>query len=107
MHFRFADKAGCRCAVGTAPRATSAATTRLLVNVAGLVAREIEALAGPGYETPLAPKVNAPSQNQLRQLLLYDILRSHTLLSLPLLFSVFPVASFFSRFCLTSSTNIT
>ena len=91
--------------MGTTPRATNAATTRLLVNVAGLVAREIEALAGPGDETPLAPKVSAPSTNQLRQLWLDDILRSHVLLSLPLLFSIFPVASYFARLCLTSSTS--
>lgn len=77
-------------------RAANAATTRLLVNVAGLVACDIEALAGPDYEIPLAPpKVSAPSTNQLRQLLLDDILRSHMLLSLPLVFSVFLVASFF------------
>ncbi len=43
--------------MGTQPRATDAAATRLLVNVAGLVAREIEAIAGPDYELPLAPKV--------------------------------------------------
>ncbi len=48
-----------RCAMGTEPRAMDAAATRLLVNVAGLVAREIEAIAGPDYDLPLAPKVSA------------------------------------------------
>ena len=48
-----------RCAMGTEPRATDAAATRLLVNVAGLVAREIEAIAGPGYDLPFATKVGA------------------------------------------------
>ena len=45
--------------MGTEPRATDAAATRLLVNVAGLVAREIEAIAGPGYDLPFATKVGA------------------------------------------------
>ena len=45
--------------MGTEPRATDAAATRLLVNVAGLVAREIEAIVGPDYDLPLAPKVGA------------------------------------------------
>ncbi len=45
--------------MGTEPRATDAAATRLLVNVAGLVAREIEAIAGPDYDLPLATKVGA------------------------------------------------
>ena len=68
----------------------------MLVNVAGLVAREIEALAGPVYKIPLAPpKVSAPSKTQLGQLLLDDILSSHMFVSLPLLFLVFPVASSF------------
>ena len=47
--------------MGTEPRATDAAATRLLVNVAGLVAREIEAIVGPDYDFPLAPKVSARS----------------------------------------------
>lgn len=45
--------------MGTEPQAMDAAATRLLVNVAGLVAREIEAIAGPDYDLPLAPKVSA------------------------------------------------
>ena len=45
--------------MGTEPRATDAAATRLLVNVAGLVAREIEAIVGPDYDLPLATKVGA------------------------------------------------
>lgn len=34
-----------------------AASTRLLVNVAGLVARQIEGLAGADYDIPKQPKV--------------------------------------------------
>ena len=45
--------------MGTQPRSTDAAATRLLVNVAGLVAREIEAIAGLGYPLPLAAKVGS------------------------------------------------
>ncbi len=45
--------------MGTEPRAMDAAATRLLVNVAGLVAREIEAIVGPDYDLALAPKVTA------------------------------------------------
>ena len=47
----------CRCALDLQPRAMDAASTRLLVNVAGLVARQIEGLAGADYDIPKQPKV--------------------------------------------------
>ena len=50
-------RVGVLCALDTKPHALSAASTRLMVNVAGLVAREIEGLAGDDYDLPLQPKV--------------------------------------------------
>ncbi|KAL0021497.1 hypothetical protein WJX77_000618 [Trebouxia sp. C0004] len=61
-------RVGVMCVLGTAPRATNAATTRLLVNVAGLVAREIEALARPDFEVPLASKAPRSRQQGLMML---------------------------------------
>ena len=52
------------------PRVLDAAATRLLVNVAGLVAREIEDLAGPDYNLPMHTKVRTCKQScQLSTLL--------------------------------------
>ena len=51
------------------PRVLDAAATRLLVNVAGLVAREIEGLAGPEYILPMHTKVRSCRHN--RQLATY------------------------------------
>lgn len=51
-------RVGVLCALDTKPHAMSASSTRLMVNVAGLVAREIEGLAGDDYDLPLQPKVN-------------------------------------------------
>lgn len=48
----------CRCALDLQPRAMDAASTRLMVNVAGLIAREIEGLAGADYDIPKQPKVS-------------------------------------------------
>ncbi|KAA6422720.1 MAG: mixed lineage kinase, partial [Trebouxia sp. A1-2] len=62
------QRVGVMCALGTEPRATNAAATRLLVNVAGLVAREIEAMAGPAYDLSLANKVHPSKQQGLMML---------------------------------------
>ena len=49
---------GVLCALDTKPHYSSASSTRLMVNVAGLIAREIEGIAGDEYELPLQnPKV--------------------------------------------------
>lgn len=50
-------RVGVLCALDTQPHAMCASSTRLMVNVAGLVAREIEGLAGSDYDLPLQPKV--------------------------------------------------
>jgi len=50
-------RVGVLCALDTKPHAMAASSTRLMVNVAGLVAREIEGLAGADYDLPLQPKV--------------------------------------------------
>lgn len=50
-------RVGVLCALDTKPHAMSASSTRLMVNVAGLIAREIEGLAGTDYDLPLQPKV--------------------------------------------------
>ena len=50
-------RVGVLCALDTLPHAMSASSTRLMVNVAGLIAREIEGLAGAEYDLPLQPKV--------------------------------------------------
>ena len=54
-------RVGVLCALDTKPHALSASSTRLMVNVAGLVAREIEGLAGEDYDLPLQPKVKLVS----------------------------------------------
>ena len=51
-------RVGVLCALDTKPHAMAASSTRLMVNVAGLVAREIEGLAGDDYDLPLQPKVS-------------------------------------------------
>ena len=50
-------RVGVLCALDTKPHAMCAASTRLMVNVAGLIAREIEGIAGADYDLPLQPKV--------------------------------------------------
>ena len=50
-------RVGVLCALDTKPHAMCASSTRLMVNVAGLIAREIEGLAGSDYDLPLQPKV--------------------------------------------------
>ncbi|KAL3151455.1 hypothetical protein ABBQ38_012460 [Trebouxia sp. C0009 RCD-2024] len=50
-------RVGVLCALDTQPHAMCASSTRLMVNVAGLVAREIEGLAGSDYDLPLQPKI--------------------------------------------------
>ena len=52
-------RVGVLCALDTKPHAMCASSTRLMVNVAGLIAREIEGLAGADYDLPLQPKVPA------------------------------------------------
>ncbi|DBA75652.1 hypothetical protein WJX79_010067 [Trebouxia sp. C0005] len=52
-------RVGVLCALDTKPHAMAASSTRLMVNVAGLVAREIEGLAGDDYDLPLQPKVKS------------------------------------------------
>lgn len=53
-------RVGVLCALDTKPHAMCASSTRLMVNVAGLIAREIEGLAGADYDLPLQPKVPTP-----------------------------------------------
>ena len=58
-------RVGVLCMLDLQPRGLDAAATRLLVNVAGLVAREIEGLAGSQYNLPANPKVVSLSMPKL------------------------------------------
>lgn len=58
-------RVGVLCALDLQPRAMDAASTRLMVNVAGLIAREIEGLAGADYDIPKQPKAGAGKQQGL------------------------------------------
>lgn len=58
-------RVGVLCMLDLQPKVLDAAATRLLVNVAGLVARELEGLAGSDYQIPANPRVASSSTSML------------------------------------------
>ena len=69
-------RVGVLCALDTKPHAMCASSTRLMVNVAGLIAREIEGLAGADYDLPLQPKVPTPFPAPVYLVYLFTLLCS-------------------------------